>query len=94
MRWFRCAATAVGIAGSYSLAVLLWFPASSAYSVDLIIGLNSLVLVPIISVFTCRWLALRRSLVDTFHTETRCRKCGYILKGITEPRCPECGTRI
>lgn len=21
--------------------------------------------------------------------ETRCRRCGYILRGITEPRCPE-----
>ena len=28
------------------------------------------------------------------HTETRCRKCGYILRGITEPRCPECGEVI
>jgi len=26
--------------------------------------------------------------------ETRCRKCGYILRGITEPRRPECGERI
>jgi hypothetical protein len=26
--------------------------------------------------------------------ETRCRKCGYILRSITEPRCPECGERI
>jgi len=26
--------------------------------------------------------------------ETRCRKFGYILRGITEPRCPECGERI
>jgi hypothetical protein len=26
--------------------------------------------------------------------ETRCRKCGYILRGITEPRCPECGEQI
>ena len=26
--------------------------------------------------------------------ETRCRKCHYILKGISEPRCPECGERI
>jgi uncharacterized paraquat-inducible protein A len=26
--------------------------------------------------------------------ETRCRKCHYILRGITEPRCPECGERI
>jgi hypothetical protein len=27
-------------------------------------------------------------------TETRCRKCGYILRGLSEPRCPECGERI
>ncbi len=26
--------------------------------------------------------------------ETRCRKCRYILRGITEPRCPECGEVI
>ncbi len=26
--------------------------------------------------------------------ETRCRNCGYILRGIPEPRCPECGERI
>ena len=27
-------------------------------------------------------------------TETRCRNCGYILRGLTEPRCPECSERI
>lgn len=27
-------------------------------------------------------------------TETRCRKCNYILRGLTEPRCPECGEKI
>ncbi len=26
--------------------------------------------------------------------ETRCRKCAHILKGLSEPRCPECGERI
>lgn len=26
--------------------------------------------------------------------ETRCRKCQYILKGMSEPICPECGERI
>ena len=26
--------------------------------------------------------------------ENRCRRCGYILRGISEPRCPECGERI
>jgi hypothetical protein len=27
-------------------------------------------------------------------SETHCRKCGYILRGLSEPRCPECGERI
>jgi hypothetical protein len=26
--------------------------------------------------------------------ETLCRKCGSVLRGIGEPRCPECGERI
>ena len=26
--------------------------------------------------------------------ETRCRNCRHILRGISEPRCPECGERI
>lgn len=26
--------------------------------------------------------------------ETRCRKCGYILRGLREPICSECGERI
>ena len=25
---------------------------------------------------------------------TRCGVCGYILRGLTEPRCSECGTKI
>jgi hypothetical protein len=25
---------------------------------------------------------------------TRCGRCGYILEGLKEPRCPECGHRI
>lgn len=25
---------------------------------------------------------------------TRCRKCNHILRGLTEPRCPECGEAI
>ena len=39
-------------------------------------------------------LFLYRSSVPSPDRETRCRKCGYILKGITEPRCSECGERI
>jgi hypothetical protein len=29
-----------------------------------------------------------------FDRETRCRQCAYILRGIPEPRCPECGEKI
>ena len=28
------------------------------------------------------------------HGVTRCGRCGYILSGLREPRCPECGTPI
>ena len=36
------------------------------------------------------WIAIR----VPQDTETRCRRCGYILRGLAEPRCPECGERI
>ncbi len=26
--------------------------------------------------------------------ETRCRRCGYILKGLSKPECSECGEVI
>jgi hypothetical protein len=26
--------------------------------------------------------------------ETRCRKCGHLLRGLSEPRCPQCGEAI
>jgi len=26
--------------------------------------------------------------------DTRCRKCRHILRGLSEPRCPECGSAI
>ena len=32
-----------------------------------------------------RWASRRKD-------RSRCRKCGYPLRGLPEPRCPECGT--
>jgi hypothetical protein len=37
---------------------------------------------------------LRRSREQRFTSQGRCCKCGYMLKGLTEPRCPECGHTI
>lgn len=34
------------------------------------------------------WTDVRRD------EECRCRRCGHILRGLSEPRCPECGERI
>lgn len=31
---------------------------------------------------------------DDITTDERCRVCGYILYGLPEPRCPECGTQF
>jgi hypothetical protein len=40
-------------------------------------------------------LLTRRFGPKTFaDNETHCRKCGYILRGISEPRCSECGELI
>jgi len=35
------------------------------------------------------WLRKRRKVHDLLPS---CRSCGYCLRGLTEPRCPECGT--
>ena len=50
-----------------------------------------LVLLP--AVAATLWLYVRLS-PHHANGETRCRKCGYILRGIPEPRCSECGERI
>lgn len=31
---------------------------------------------------------------DEQQRESRCRACSHILRGISEPRCPECGEQI
>ncbi len=36
----------------------------------------------------------RLSRRPAFDGETRCRRCGYILKGLVRPVCPECGEAI
>ena len=37
------------------------------------------------------WLR-QRAKRQLWRAEGKCEKCGYLLRGLTEPRCPECGT--
>lgn len=45
----------------------------------------------VVTLIAFRAYLLRRSAGIRY---TRCGVCGYILKGLTEPRCPECGERF
>ncbi len=59
-------------------------------SLWIVFGLPSFFLAPLVSIFAF-W---RLTPPDAPDGHTRCGKCGYILKGLTEPRCSECGERI
>ena len=39
-------------------------------------------------------IALALYVRDLNPGETRCRRCGQVLKGLTKPRCPKCGEAI
>jgi len=64
-----------------------WMPdVVSAFLVDV----PALLICTVPAVAVTALVALHRRRDD----DCRCRKCGYILRGISEPRCPECGERI
>jgi len=64
------------------------FLLSQAATVALLAGVPA----SIASVLFFSWISKKYG--HPSDNETRCRQCGYILCGITEPRCPECGERI
>ena len=86
---------AATVAGSVSGALVLFLvtvwmqPMTSALVLAMIGG--GLVVTSLTAVGAFHVLGARSSRQDG---HTYCGHCGYILKGITEPRCPECGERI
>jgi len=46
--------------------------------------------------FGTRWRRLSRTHPwrPDLETEARCGRCGYIVKGLEKPRCPECGADL
>ena len=99
----------VAFAVMTKIVVLAWFGESSLWRIasfiDSILGWDYRDYGPVINVLfiglpTALAAVLTYCLVTKRYgpkpidSETRCRKCGYILRGITEPRCSECGERI
>ncbi|MEW6250918.1 MAG: hypothetical protein AB1716_09745 [Planctomycetota bacterium] len=76
-----------------------WIFAYAGYPV--LAGYGSLeygLLTPIAMAVLYAWVsgrALRRRISAAITVEQRhCERCDYLLTGLTEPRCPECGTRF
>ena len=61
--------------------------ARSLFAVTILV----LAVLPAVAIYGYITVQYGRGDVDS---ETRCRRCGYILRGITETRCPECGEAI
>ena len=76
------------------LAVLSWIWLVYRAYLDWRVPSAYMVLSGMITVCACLgWVLVTRT-TERRDGETRCRTCGYILRGLSEPRCPECGTPI
>jgi hypothetical protein len=101
MHWFWRVTIALVVAGVLSTAVWYGIAIVVDYQTnrELILTRYALFIallscIPAGSALLAYTFVTRRFSEDDPPAETRCRKCGYILRGISEPRCPECGERI
>lgn len=54
----------------------------------------TVVVIPFLAFAAALWLYRMLALQMALEHDTRCRHCDHILRGLTEPRCPECGEPI
>ena len=71
-----------------AIAYVLRSPGGMLYSIMLLANYAALTASGVSFVVAC----LKDARKDIEHLH--CLNCGYILKGLSEPRCPECGQRI
>ncbi len=98
MHWFWRAAIAVGVGGVSCYGLLAgaeeflpkYFGNPIPFPAAVLFGI---IIPQSICILIYSYLTRRYS-PQPLDPETRCRKCGYILRGIPEPRCSECGERI
>ncbi len=106
MHWFWRAVIAAGITYvlDYAVSFAIFMASSRPPGVTPAVYLNAMLIrsvllmpvyLPVAALPIPIYLALTRRYCSPQNPgETFCRKCGYILRGISEPRCPECGERI
>jgi len=94
--WIRSAALALGIALCVEAG---WVGALGEYTMPWEVEVRSLSVYLLHAARACLigiilFGLLLRFLRPRADGLTRCGRCGYILKGLSTPRCPECGKRI
>jgi len=102
MHWFWRAAIAVGVAygfgrglsGFVTRPLMLRQVDTATYDPFVMWVIHVSWVVQLATAVGVYGLLTRRYYRSQPPAETCCRKCGYILRGLTEPRCPECGERI
>ncbi|GMU24136.1 MAG: hypothetical protein AMXMBFR13_42130 [Phycisphaerae bacterium] len=98
MHWFWRAAMAVVCGSFLGVAPFAFTHAllarGGANGAGLAASLFSLSVAAVFPVAIYALLTHMSTSADIELSETRCRRCGYILRGISEPRCPECGEKI
>ena len=105
-RWFRTLSTVAIALLLYLIVIAVVAPALGPWLINILqrpLGRIAAVMVTmiILTVPPVLFATGAFTLLDTYRRaarhgddETRCRRCSYILRGLTEPRCPECGERI
>lgn len=97
MRTLWKALIAIGVGAIFSplfllLTVPVVIPRIQFWYGEPMFYFSHIVMAPALSIGV--YLTLDHLWTRTPDAETRCRQCGYILRGLSEARCPECGERI
>jgi hypothetical protein len=85
-----CAVVGFLIYGQTFYHVIGFYYADYSLTVSILLVLAHGCIPVLISIGVYHWLSAPRWEADY----TRCGRCGYILSGLQEPRCSECGVAI
>jgi len=79
-----------------AIAMAFWLRGAYGYFIRGWRGMSDFPMLACVVFSACACVGWVLCVVTSLRTDqyTRCRKCRHILRGLTEPRCPECGEAI